>query len=283
MKIGTDAAGQDPDSARGNTHPRRTAPIPRILGNYVRDERVLPLEDAVRKMTGAVAQRLLIRDRGLLRAGMYADVVVFDPATIRENSTYERPHQLSTGVREVFVNGVEVVRDGRHTARSRARSYAAWGGAATRSTRDDAARVGPDSRRSDTSAARRRTAPRERLGLLGRVTHGLRARRRRELRGGGTRPDRDHAHLGHHALDQVFGFAQPLPLLEVATLRGDILLEVDHEHDAHTLRIVARAEFGDVLPLRPRGVDRSPCLLPCGAWRSRGRARAPIGVHVPKF
>jgi N-acyl-D-amino-acid deacylase len=115
MKFGTDAGGQDPDSARGSAHPRGYGTYPRILGRYVRDEKVLPLEDAVRKMTGAVAERLLIGDRGLLRPGMYADVVVFDPATIRENSTFERPHQLPTGVREVFVNGVEVVRDGRHT------------------------------------------------------------------------------------------------------------------------------------------------------------------------
>jgi N-acyl-D-amino-acid deacylase len=115
MKFGTDAGGQDPDSARGSAHPRGYGTYTRILGRYVRDEGVLPLEDAVRKMTGAVATRLMIRDRGLLRTGMYADVVVFDPATIRENTTYERPHQLSTGVRSVFVNGVEVVRDGRHT------------------------------------------------------------------------------------------------------------------------------------------------------------------------
>lgn len=115
MKIGTDASGQDPDSARGMTHPRAYGTYARILGQYVRDEHVLPLEDAVRKMTGAVAERLLIADRGLLRPGMYADVVVFDPATIAERSTYERPHQLSTGVREVFINGTEVVRDGRHT------------------------------------------------------------------------------------------------------------------------------------------------------------------------
>jgi dihydroorotase/N-acyl-D-amino-acid deacylase len=115
IKIGTDAGGQDPDSARGGAHPRGYGTYPKILGQYVRDERVLPLEDAVRKMTGAVAQRLLIRDRGLLRPGMYADVVVFDPGTIREHSTYERPHQLSTGVSTVLVNGVEVVRDGRHT------------------------------------------------------------------------------------------------------------------------------------------------------------------------
>src|SRR5205823_8821512 len=88
---------------------------PKILGQYVRDERIIPLEDAVRKMSGAVAERLLIQDRGFLRPGMYADVTVFDPATIMDHSTYEKPHQLSTGVRHVFVNGVEIVRDGQHT------------------------------------------------------------------------------------------------------------------------------------------------------------------------
>ena len=115
IKIGTDASGQDPDSARGMTHPRAYGTYTRILGKYVRDERIIPLEDAVRKMTGAVAARLLIGDRGLLRPGMFADVVVFDPATIQENSTYEKPHQLSTGVRDVFVNGTQVIRDGGHT------------------------------------------------------------------------------------------------------------------------------------------------------------------------
>jgi N-acyl-D-amino-acid deacylase len=115
MKIGTDADGPDPDSMTTFTHPRTYGTYPRILGKYVRDEHVLPLEDAIRKMSGAVADRLLIRDRGLLREGMYADVVVFDPATIQEHATYEKPNQASTGVREVFVNGVEVIRDGRHT------------------------------------------------------------------------------------------------------------------------------------------------------------------------
>ena len=115
MKIGTDAAGPDPDSTKTLVHPRSYATYPKILGQYVRDERVIPLEDAVRKMSGAVADRLLIHDRGLLRTGMYADVVVFDAATIRDHSTYEHPHQLSTGIRNVLVNGVEVIRDGRHT------------------------------------------------------------------------------------------------------------------------------------------------------------------------
>jgi dihydroorotase/N-acyl-D-amino-acid deacylase len=115
MKIGTDAIGPDPDSARGPTHPRSYGTYPRILGKYVREERIIPLEDAVRKMSGAVAERLLIGERGVLRPGMYADVIVFDPATVQERTTYERPNQLSTGVSAVFVNGVEVVRDGRHT------------------------------------------------------------------------------------------------------------------------------------------------------------------------
>jgi N-acyl-D-amino-acid deacylase len=85
------------------------------LGKYVRDEHVLPLEDAIRKMTSAVATRLSIHDRGLLAPGMYADVVVFDPATIADRATYEDPKQLSVGVRHVWVNGTQVIRDGSHT------------------------------------------------------------------------------------------------------------------------------------------------------------------------
>jgi N-acyl-D-amino-acid deacylase len=116
IKIGTDAEGTDPDSGgTEQTHPRTYGTYPRILGRFVRERRVLPLEDAVRKMTSAVAARLSLWDRGLLRPGMYADVVIFDPATIIDHSTYERSHQLSTGVRHVFVNGVAVLRDGAHT------------------------------------------------------------------------------------------------------------------------------------------------------------------------
>jgi dihydroorotase/N-acyl-D-amino-acid deacylase len=115
IKIGTDAGGIDPDSARGGAHPRSYGTYPRILGRYVREQRVLSLEDAVRKMSGAVATRLSIRDRGLLAPGYYADVVIFDPATIIDRATFEQPHQLSTGVRYLFVNGVAVVSNGRHT------------------------------------------------------------------------------------------------------------------------------------------------------------------------
>ena len=106
MKIGTDAGGPDPDSVRALVHPRTFGNYPRILGLYVRDEKVIPLEDAIRKMTSAVATRLSIHDRGLLEPGMYADVVVFDPATIADRATYEQPKQLSVGVRDVWVNGV---------------------------------------------------------------------------------------------------------------------------------------------------------------------------------
>ena len=115
MKFGTDAGGVDPDSARGLTHPRAYGTFPKIFGHYVRDEKILPLEDAVRKATSAVATRLSIPDRGLLREGFFADIAVFDPNTIIDRSTFEQPHALSEGVRFVFVNGAMVVRDGRHT------------------------------------------------------------------------------------------------------------------------------------------------------------------------
>jgi dihydroorotase/N-acyl-D-amino-acid deacylase len=112
--IGTDAGALNPDSAlsQGLTHPRAYGSYPRILGRYVREQGVLTLEDAIRRMTWGVAQRLSIRDRGLVKEGMYADVVVFDPATVIDRATYEKPHQVSVGIRDVLVNGVAVVKDG---------------------------------------------------------------------------------------------------------------------------------------------------------------------------
>ena len=115
IKIGTDADGLDPDSARGLAHPRSYGTFPRILGRYVREEHLLTLEDAIRKFTSAVATRLAIPDRGVLKAGMMADVVIFDPNTIAEKATFEKPHQLSVGVRDVWVNGTRVLREGKHT------------------------------------------------------------------------------------------------------------------------------------------------------------------------
>ncbi|NUP69913.1 MAG: D-aminoacylase [Gemmatimonadaceae bacterium] len=113
--IGTDAGGVDPDSTKTVVHPRSYGSYPRILGRYVREQKLLTLEDAVRKMSGGVAARLGLRDRGLVREGMFADVVVFDDATIIDLATPEKPHQISRGVEQVFVNGVQVLRDGRHT------------------------------------------------------------------------------------------------------------------------------------------------------------------------
>jgi N-acyl-D-aspartate/D-glutamate deacylase len=117
IKIATDAGGHDPAhaAAHGPVHPRAYGTYPRVLGRYVREERALTLEDAIRKMSWAVANRLGLRDRGLLRAGCHADVVVFDPATITDRATFEAPHQLSVGVRDVWVNGARVLADGAHT------------------------------------------------------------------------------------------------------------------------------------------------------------------------
>ena len=115
--IGTDAGGMDPAWGRqlGPIHPRGYGSYARILGRYVRDEKVIPLEDAVRKMSGAVAARLGLRGRGLLRAGYQADVVLFDPNTITDKATFENPHQLAEGVRHVWINGTPVLVNGAHT------------------------------------------------------------------------------------------------------------------------------------------------------------------------
>lgn len=115
IKFGTDAGGMDPTTATGLAHPRAYGTFTRVLGKYVREEGVTTLEEAVRKMSSAVASRLRIRDRGFLREGYFADVIVFDPETVGDHATYDEPHQLSTGVEHVWVNGVAVVRDGTHT------------------------------------------------------------------------------------------------------------------------------------------------------------------------
>ena len=129
MKFGTDAEGWDPDSTRGQmTHPRAYGTFPQLLGQLSRDEGLMPLEEVVRKATSAVATRLSIPDRGLLRAGMYADIVIFDPATVMDRATYAAPHRVAAGIRNVFVNGVEVVRDGVHTGAKPGRAVRGAGG-----------------------------------------------------------------------------------------------------------------------------------------------------------
>jgi len=113
--IGTDAGGANPDSAHDLVHPRAYGSYPKILGRYVREQHLLTLEDAVRKMTSAVAARLSLFDRGIIREGMYADLVLFDPSTVIDKATFEQPHQVSTGIIDVWVNGVQVLSDGKPT------------------------------------------------------------------------------------------------------------------------------------------------------------------------
>jgi len=117
VKISTDAGGVDPAWAKdlGPAHPRAYGTYPRVLAKYVREDKLLTLEDAIRKMSGAVAARLALRDRGLLLPGCYADLVLFDAQTIVDRATFDDPHQLSTGIRDVWVNGTRVIRHGEHT------------------------------------------------------------------------------------------------------------------------------------------------------------------------
>jgi N-acyl-D-aspartate/D-glutamate deacylase len=117
VSIGSDgtAVATNGPLSKGHPHPRYYGTFPRVLGRYVRDEHVLTLEEAIRKMTSANAAKIGIFDRGILRPGMMADVTVFDAATIIDNATFENPHQYSTGVRYVIVNGQIVLDDGHHT------------------------------------------------------------------------------------------------------------------------------------------------------------------------
>jgi N-acyl-D-amino-acid deacylase len=115
IKFGTDAGGEDPDKPQGLVHPRSYGTYPRILGKYVREDRAMRLEEAIRKMSSAVANRLFIKERGLIRESYYADVVIFDPNTIGDRATFEDPHKVSFGVHHVFVNGTAVIKNGQHT------------------------------------------------------------------------------------------------------------------------------------------------------------------------
>ncbi|MBB6427259.1 amidohydrolase family protein [Sphingopyxis sp. JAI128] len=117
MSFGSDAASQAAEGVflKSGAHPRTYGNFARLLGRYVRDEKLIPLEQAVYRLTTLPATNLGIKDRGALKPGYYADVVVFDPATVADRSTFEEPHQYSVGVRDVFVNGVAVLRNGEHS------------------------------------------------------------------------------------------------------------------------------------------------------------------------
>jgi N-acyl-D-amino-acid deacylase len=132
VSFGSDAASMAPELpfTKSSAHPRAYGNFARVLGKYVRDDKVLTMPDAIRKLSGLPATNLELDRRGFLKEGMFADVVVFDPATIADRATFENPHQYAVGVRHVFVNGSQVIKDGEHTGRKPGRAL--WGPGKTR-------------------------------------------------------------------------------------------------------------------------------------------------------
>lgn len=102
---------------KSNAHPRAYGNVSRLLGKYVRDEKIISLQEAIRKLSKLPATNLKIQKRGELKKGYYADIVIFDPAKIKDNSTFDKPHQYSEGIIHVLVNGVQVLKDGEHTGK----------------------------------------------------------------------------------------------------------------------------------------------------------------------
>jgi len=117
MSFDSDASSQAPEGVflKSSTHPRAYGNFARLLGKYVRDEKATTLPDAIRRLTSLPATNLALKQRGWLKPGYYADVVVFDPATIHDNATFEKPKQFASGVDDVFINGVQVLKGGKHT------------------------------------------------------------------------------------------------------------------------------------------------------------------------
>jgi N-acyl-D-amino-acid deacylase len=117
VSFGSDEGSYAPEGVflKSNCHPRAYGNFARLLGKYVRDEKIIPLQEAIRRMTSLPANNLKIEGRGVLKNGNFADIVIFDPATISDHASFEKPHQFATGVRDVWVNGKQVLQDGKHT------------------------------------------------------------------------------------------------------------------------------------------------------------------------
>jgi N-acyl-D-amino-acid deacylase len=117
VSFGSDAASMSPEPpfTKSSAHPRAYGNFARLLGRYVREQKVIPLEEAVRRLTGLPATSLELDRRGFIREGMFADLAVFDPAAIVDRATFEKPHQFAVGMKHVFVNGGHVLKDGEHT------------------------------------------------------------------------------------------------------------------------------------------------------------------------
>jgi N-acyl-D-amino-acid deacylase len=127
ISFGSDEASQAPEGVflKSNPHPRAYGNFARVLGKYVRDEKVITLPEAIRRLSAQPATNLGLDHRGFLKEGMFADVVVFYPATIADRATFEKPHQYAVGMKHVFVNGVQVLKDGEHTGAKSGRAL--WG------------------------------------------------------------------------------------------------------------------------------------------------------------
>ena len=137
ISFGSDEASQAPEGVflKSNPHPRAYGNFARVLGKYVRDEKVLSLSDAIHRLSGLPATNLGLDHRGFLKEGMSADVVVFDPAMIADRATFEKPHQYAVGVKHVFVNGVQVLKNGEHTGAKPGRAL--WGPGKVNQVRSD--------------------------------------------------------------------------------------------------------------------------------------------------
>ena len=127
VSFGSDEASQAPEGVflKANAHPRAYGNFARLLGRYVREEKIISLAEAVKRLSGLPATNLGLDHRGFVKEGMFADVVVFDPATIADRATFEKPHQYAVGMKHVFVNGVQVLKDGEHTGAKPGRAL--WG------------------------------------------------------------------------------------------------------------------------------------------------------------
>jgi len=127
VSFGSDAESAAPEGVflKSNPHPRAYGNFARLLGKYVRDEKVISLQEAIRRLTSLPATNLSLDRRGTLRAGYYADIVIFDPKTIADRATFDKPHQFAVGVRDVFVNGVQELQSGEHTSKFDGRAL--WG------------------------------------------------------------------------------------------------------------------------------------------------------------
>ena len=132
ISFGSDEASQAPEGVflKSNPHPRAYGNFARVLGKYVREEKLIPLGEAIRRLSALPAANLGLDRRGYLKEGMFADVVVFDPATVGDRATYAQPHQYAVGMKHVFVNGTQVLKDGEHTGATPGRAL--WGPGKTR-------------------------------------------------------------------------------------------------------------------------------------------------------